>query len=806
MIKNFIKVAFRNLIRNKLYTTINILGLALGIAACQLVLNYVMHETGYDNWHSKKDRIFRLTQELDSPDDLMKYAKVPHPAKPLLLQEFPEVEKVTRVYPNAVIGGKIKMKYEDSQHYEEDILMVDPNFFEIFDFELLTGNESTALMNPNSLLLTESMAIKYFGDEPALGKTMNYNGQSNLEITGVIKDIPENSHMKFEFLIPMEHLRNFWVKNFNYDFEVDWKWSGAATYLLLKPGADPIELESKLPGFVKNHFRGEKQEIATLELQPLTAIHLNADMKGEVGTSGSASQLYVFTIIALLILIVAAINFMNLATAKSVKRAREVGIRKVMGARRTNLIYQFVGEALVIAFIALLHAYLITNLAWPVFNHFTDKNLAFVDFLINPLILTGSLGITFFTGILAGVYPAFFLSSFQPVKTLKNDFKGNGSLSLRKVLVLLQFVISIVFILAILVVGNQLDYLKNKDLGFNKEAIITINDQGNAGKHFDVLRNRLMSNRTIKDVYRGQILGGTVWSNSVVPEGFQKEEAIGVSMLYTGDNFTDIFEISVTMGRKFDQDRDADNDNEKCAFLINEAAQQKFGWQDDPIGKEVQWVGGNDNKTLIKGKVVGVVEDFNYRSLYEKIEPIIIILSNWGHIAVKVDTKNLQESITFIQTEWEELAPGWDFDFSFLDKTLDAQYKKEERLSQVIRYFAGLAIFVSCLGVIGLVSFIVEQKKKEIAIRKTLGASVRHVLGLISSGFVKLVLLSALIGCPVAYFLMQNWLENFAYRIALDLDMFVFALVGNLAIVLLTITSHTLHAATENPVKSLRQE
>ncbi|MEP1779142.1 ABC transporter permease [Reichenbachiella sp.] len=806
MIKNFIKVAFRNLVRNKLYTTINVLGLALGIAACQMVLNYVLHETSYDNWHSKKDRIYRLIQEIDRPDDFLKYAKVPHPVKPLLLQEFPEIEQVTRIYPSAIIGGKIKMKYQEQQYYEEDIFMVDPNFFEVFDFEFLEGNEATALIHPNSLVLTEKSARKYFGSTSPLGKTIDYNGQTNLEITGVIKHVPENSHMQFDFLIPMEYQRDTWVRNFNYDFEEDWMWSGAAVYLQLKSGVNHNQLTGKLPTFVDTHFRGEKQERTTLDLQPLTDIHLDSDMKGEIGISGSKSQLYVFTIIAMLILMVAAINFMNLATAKSVKRAREVGIRKVMGARRTQLIYQFIGEALVIALIAMLHAYLIANLAWPVFNHFTDKNLSFMAFMTNPMILTGSFGITFLTGILAGVYPAFFLSAFQPVRTLKNDFKGNGSLSLRKILVLFQFVISIVFILAILVVGNQLDYLRNKDLGFNKEAIITINDQGNAGKNFNVLKQRLLTNRKIKDVYRGQILGGTVWSNSVVPQGFHDDEAISVSMLYTGDNFTDLFEISVLEGRKFDKSIDIDNDNERCAFLINEAAKRRFGWTEDPIGREVQWIGGNDNKTLVKGKVVGVVEDFNYRSLYETIEPIIIIFSNWGHIAVKVDTENIQESIAFIRDEWELQAPGWDFDFSFLDKTLDAQYKKEENLSQVIRYFAGLAIFVSCLGVVGLVSFIVEQKRKEIAIRKTLGASVRHVLSLISSGFIKLVLVSSLIGCPIAYFLMQDWLENFAYRTELGLDIFVLAMIGNLLIVLITITSHTLHAATENPVKSLRQE
>lgn len=809
MLKNYVRVGYRNLIRNKTFSFINILGLAIGIAAAILVVIYVTDEISYDQFHTNKDRIYRLSFEEQRQDNTMRFAKVPFPVRNVLMESIPEIEEITRIYSNTNVSGAAMVHIDEEIYAEPDLWFAEPSFFKVFDFEFVSGSVETALTVENTAIITESTAKKYFGDVDPMGKTINYYKSTRLEVTGVVKDPPTQSHIQFTVLLPTELLRNIWIRDFKYDFEKDWNWSGSYSYMMLKEGSSVESVEAKFPEIVENHFQ-EVNDTFRLIAFPMKDIYLQSTFRGEIIPSENQArqtQLYIFSVIAAVILLVAAINFMNLSTARSVKRAREVGIRKVMGAHRKYLILQFLGEALLISFLALAHALLLVNLSLPLFNQFTNKDFEFSNAVLNSEIGIISVGLTLFIGLLSGAYPALFLSSFKPVKTLKNDFKIGGNIGMRKVFVIIQFSITILFISAVLVVYQQLSYIRDKDLGFDKEQTLVINNRTLLREEYSLLKSELLKSPDVSDVYLGHIPGKAAWGNSITPEGYTDDEALSISTMYVGYDITDFFDIEILNGRSFSKALDIDTVNAQSSFMINKRLADFIGWEiDEAIGKEIKWIGGNNNQQLIKGRVVAVVDDFHFSSLYNEIRPLLFRLSNWGEVAVKYKVARTDNLIPFVEQTWNKVVPSQKFHYSFLDVDLNAQYVKEENLSSLINYFSVLAVFISCLGLFGLASFTMEQRKKEFAIRKTLGATINEISTLISSDFGKLIGIASLIACPVAWLVMQSWLNDFTYGIELEFWYFGVAAVISLLVALSTVSIQLLKAARANPVDSLRNE
>ncbi len=809
MFKNYLRVGYRNLIRSKTFSFINILGLAVGIAAAMLVVIYVIDEVSYDQFHSKKDRIYRLSFEEQRQDNTFRFAKVPFPVRNVLMESIPEIEEITRIYSNTKVSGAAMIHVEEEIYAEPNLWFAEPSFFNVFDFEFVSGSRESALTIENTAILTESTAKKYFGTVDPIGKTIKYDKGTSLEVIGVMKDPPTQSHIQFSILVPKELLRNIWVRDFNYDLEKDWNWSGSHSYMMLKESSSIKAVEDKLPKVVADHFQ-HVNETFKLVAFPMEDIYLQSTYKGEILPSESQArqtQLYIFSAIAAIILLVAAINFMNLSTARSIKRAREVGIRKVMGAQRRFLIFQFLGEALMISLLALIHAMLLVNLTLPMFNRFTGKTFQFADSVLNIEVGLMSLVITVFIGLFSGTYPALFLSSFKPIKTLKNDFRISGNLGLRKLFVIIQFTITIMFISAVVVVFEQLEYIKNKDLGFDMDQTLVVNNRTLMSQEYAVLKSELMKSPDVSDVYLGHIPGKPAWGNTVIPEGYTEEDALSISLMYVGYGVTDFFDIDILNGRPFTKTLDVDTVNAQSSFMINKRLADFIGWEiDEAIGKEIKWIGGNNNQQLIKGRVVAVVDDFHFSSLYNEIRPLLFRLSNWGEVAIKYKMDRTNQLLPFVEQTWNEAVPSQKFEYSFLDEDLMAQYEKEENLSSLITYFSVLAVLISCLGLFGLSSFSMEQRKKEFAIRKTLGATIKEISTLISSDFGKLILIASLIACPIAWLIMQSWLNDFTYGIDLKLWHFGFAAFVGLFVALSTVSVQLLKAASANPVDSLRNE
>ncbi|MEQ8715909.1 MAG: FtsX-like permease family protein [Cyclobacteriaceae bacterium] len=808
MLRNIFIITVRNLWRNKVYSLINIFGLAVGLTAAILVIMYVQDELSYDQFHEKKQNIYRLGFEEQRDDNLLKYAKIPFPAKEVLLQNIPDIKDITRMYSNTKVGGPVMFQIGQEIYAEENLYFVDPNYFDFFDFNLFQGDSKTALENINSVVITEQIALKYFGRKEVIGEsiTVNFGRAISLEVTGVMENLPENSHIAFDILLPVKFLQREWIAAYDYDFERDWKWSGAYTYLLLNSNSDIRSLESKLPVVVKEFFEEIDPASFILSAIPMTDIHLYSNYTREMNVGGSIIQIYALGIIAGLILIIASINFMNLATARSLKRSKEVGIRKVMGAARFSLILQFMSEALMISIISLIHSLLLVNLLLPAFNYFMGKAYIISEFLMEPSLMIGALLTTVMVGIISGIYPALFLSSFSPSQALKKNQKGSGHLSTRKLLVILQFTVSIVFILAVIVVHQQLSFISDKDLGFDKDQVLIVHDKSIGPKRYKLWHQEVMKHPTISDTYYGHIPGKSMWSNTITPEGALTDEGVPTKLLYAGYNIVDFFGLKLIEGRGFQKGVDNDTILDRSSFILNESMVSRLGWKNKAIGKEIEWVGGTDNKTLIKGKVVGVIQDFHQESLHQPIAPLLIKLADWGDKAVKFNSNQNEETRAFVEASWKGLFPDRIFSYSYLDDYLSRQYDKENKLSKMIIYFTSLAIFISCLGLFGLVAYVTEQRNKEFAIRKTLGATVSQITTLVARDFLKLVIVASVIACPMGWYVMREWLNGFAYQVTLSTTYFLEAVLVSVFVALATIIYHALKAAESNPVDSLRNE
>jgi putative ABC transport system permease protein len=788
MFQNYLKSALRNIKRQKGYSLITIAGLFIGITCFVLISLYVQYEFSYDRFHENAQNIYRMI--VDTRETYMGKSQVtvtPAPLASAMQGEFPEVLKATKVESERVV-----MKYGEHRFSENRIYYVDPAFLDIFNFPLLAGNPKTALNKPNCLLVSKDMAEKYFGQENPVGKTIDVD-KKDYQITGVLENIPGNTHFRFDFLASFSSL----VELYGRDRVYNWGWS-YYTYVLLHGQADPVSLENKLVDFLKRNYREDATQ--TLRLQPVADIHFYTKANFEIEPTADIRNVYLLSAIAFFILLIACFNYMNLSTARATTRAKEIGMRKVIGANRMQLIRQFLGESTLFSLIALFISVMLVKLFLPAFRVFIDRKLEAGVIQDGTLILT-LIGLVLFVGLVSGSYPSLVLSSFQPTAVLKGTgARSSRSSSLfRNSLVVSQFVISAALIFCTIVVFNQLHFMRNKELGFVKDYVVTV---PNPARGDETLKNKLRQNTQVLDVTSSNDLPYDIRSADFGKwDGYNPEEKLIVYRNWVDANFLSFYDIPVVQGRGFAEEY---NDKEGQVYILNEAAVKAIGW-DDPIGKRFGFRSGREEK---KGVVVGVVKDFHFAPLHLNIEPLALTPNSeridW--LSIKISSQNIPETLAFIERTWKRHSPEGDFSYTFLDDRLDRLYRTEEKLGKTFSIYTFIALFVACLGLFGLASFTTAQRTKEIGIRKVLGATGWNITLLTTKKIMALVLMANAIAWPVAYFAMQNWLQNFAYRTEVGVWIFALSATLSLAIALLTVSYQTIKAATANPVDSLRYE
>ncbi len=807
MLRNYLTVAFRNLFRQKVYSFVNIAGLAIGIATCVLILSFVRFELSYDTYHEKADRIYRVAQERIAADgQVLSTAFSQQPLAPALRAEFPEVVQAVRF----VRGGTV-ISHENNRFYEE-FLFGDASALEVFDFPLIKGDRHTALQAPYSVVLTEKMARKYFGTKDPMGKVLTFTTpvvQHHYTVTGVIQEIPRNSHFRFDILASYASvyedgtgavLQN-WLSN-----------PLLYTYVVLPKGYSPQELEDKFPAFVKKYMGevlSERGMGVRFFLQPLKRIHLYSHLSHEIEPNNDIVHVYIFAALACFVLLIACINFMNLSTARSAARAKEVGIRKVVGAYRLQLIRQFIGESALLAFIALLFAVSLVELSLPFFNSLIGQQLV-VEYTSISAIL-GLAGVALITGIVAGSYPAFFLSAFQPVTVLKGArHAGLQTSRIRQVLVVIQFAISIALITGTSVIYSQMAYVKNKDLEFGRAQVISMMlfRQRDLRAKYELIKTDFLQSPDLLSCTLSSLVplrlpeGFPLIRRTVHPEGVQGE--MQVPGYAVDHDFIKTLGIEIVEGRDFFKDFSTD---ESEAVVVNETAVVHFGWGSPKkaLGKELVLIFRESRKSC---NVIGVVKDFHVQSLYQQVEPMFLHISpnSCSFLLVKVRPNRSSDALNFLKEKWEAYVPYSPFEYTFLDDYFERQYRADEQRGKMLGGLTALAICIACLGLFGLASYIAEQRTKEVGIRKVLGASVANIVLLFTKDFVKPVILANLLAWPVAYYAMIGWLYNFAYRIDLSIGFFILSGVLTLMIALMTVGWQAVRTAGANPVDSLRSE
>jgi len=793
MIKNYLRIAFRNLWKHRVYSFLNILGLTIGMSACFLIFLYVRFELSYDNFHSKKDRIYRINCDIKTPTETINAGVCSAPMAINAKEEFPEIEKVVRFDPNSFLVRRGEIKFQ-----EDGAVMADSTFFEVFDFSLLRGDPLTALREPFSVVLSESTAKKYFANTDPMGQTLLLTDAGRpTKVTGVMKDMPENTLLKADLLISKSTSRRF-------DSSEDRRWGsfGMYSYALLKPNTNALALEKKFPAFLDKRDGTEmkkSQMFFSLFLQPLQDVYLKAGKRGAPDT-GSMSNVFIFSIVGAFILLIACINFVNLTTARSTERAKEVGIRKVVGADRGQLTNQFLGESILQALIAFVLAVGVCALLIPLFNFLAGKTVSTGVFR-HPEYILWLLGIAVGIGLLAGIYPALVLSAFQPIVVLKGRFAtGTKGMLLRKGLVVFQFVISIAFIASTLIVYSQLTYMRSQDLGFNNQQMLVLDTHGD--NHKKALRDEIAKLPGVISTAMSSSVpgGGNPGAYSQVQNKKGDMQIANLDLYFVDFDYIKQYKMKIIAGRAFSRDYGTDTTK---AMILNESAVRLFGYSSpqEAIGRKFsQW--GRE------GQIIGVVKDFHFRSLKTQIKPLSMRIEPDGCdlISANVRMSDVKKTIAAIDSKWKTVIPYRPFSYYFADEFFDRQYRGEERFGKLFFNFAVLAIFISCLGLLGLASYATLQRTKEIGIRKVLGASVTGIVNLLSKEFLQLVLLAFLIATPVSWYFMAKWLKDFDYRI--DIQWWIFALAGAMAflIALLTISFQAIRAAVSNPVKSLRTE
>ena len=790
MIRNYLKTAIRNLLRNPMYMLINIFGLTIGITCSLMILIFIKHEFSFDRFHNKKDNLYRLVFELVTPEGSTTSPQMTAPVGPTMVEAFPEVVSSTR-FSSREDGY---FSYDEKVFREEGLFYADSSLFQMFSFELLSGDPNTALAKPYSVVLSEETARRIFGEKDPLGETIRWNNKDDLMITGVIKSPPANSHLQFSSLISFSsryHDRRYYMD-----------WNGGMQYyhyLELVPEADIDALAAKFPDFMYEHINRMYESAGVsinASLQSIEKIHLRSGYAGEIGPTGSMANIYIYAAIAIFILFIACINFMNLTTAMATKRAKEVGLRKVFGAARTNLIRQFLGESIVMSMIGLVIALVLIEILLPVFGKMVSRQLELYQWS-NLDLLLGIPVLVLFVGILAGSYPAFYLSAFQPVSVLKGLFKGQKGFSgVRNSLVLIQFAISIVLIICTLVIYAQLGFIRSKDLGFRKDNILILAFTSESFKQqYERLKEALSG---IPDVISSsatsEVPGEGFTSNGYRPEG--SESVIMFNKVAVDFDYIRTVGLQITSGRDFSEDFSTDRE----AYLINESLARQLDWS-DPVGKTIKRNGDH--------KVIGVVKDFHFAPVHQEIGSLIFDMHTYmgyKYLLVRFSTDNLPGLIADIQKAWEGIDPNEPFEYRFMDDVFGETYKAEQRMSSMLLYFAILAILIACMGLFGLALFNTEQRTREIGVRKVFGSSVSGVILLLSGKFSRWVLLANVLAWPVAYLIVRRYMQMYAYKINLPVWVFFLSAAGVYLVALLTIGLQSYKAGVTNPGDALRYE
>jgi putative ABC transport system permease protein len=811
MLKNYLKIAFRNLSKYKFISFINLFGLTVGLTCCLLILTYILHESSYDRYNTKADRIWRVTRSFNTKEAIVSLhlGAVAPPFGPLLKNDFPDIQQVTRILPD----GTTAFHYGDKIFNEKDGYFAENNIFSVFDINLTEGDRHTTLNDPYSMIITRDMARKYFGEADPINKMVRLDNRINFRITGIFEPLPENSHFHPHYLMSFNTLKDSAIYG-EKNLEHNWGNNAFFTYLLLPENYPAKSIEAGFPAFLdrrmeENYGAGSKaSQFTKLYLQRLTDIHLRSHLDEEMEQNGDISRVYVFGAIALFILLIACINYMNLSTARSTLRAKEIGIRKVSGAGRPELISQFLCESVLIGYLAFVMAAVLTFLLLPSINDLTGLHLSIYSLLqtpvLIPILLTPVL-----VGLLSGAYPALFLSSFQPVKVLKGLFKaGSNTASFRKILVVAQFSISIVLIISTVIVFQQLHYMQSTSLGFNKEHIVTMEYNPALDKNYEAFRSTLLENSHILAATRSSRIpsGRLLDEQGASTESGDSLRPVDADIKYVAvdHDFLKTYGIPIVAGRDYSRSYATDTNN----FILNVAAANVLGMRDPQklVGRNFSYAGS-------KGKVIGIMGDFNFESMHQQIIPMIFLIptasygGNTGfHLSVKLTGSDIGGSVAWIEKTWKQYLPEVPFEYTFLDEKFGELYKAEQQQGSLFTIFSGIAIFIACLGLFGLSAFTITQRIKEIGVRRVLGASTSSIVQLLSGDFLKLVAIAACIAFPIAWYAMRTWLGDFAYRISIQ--WWVFLTAGFLAafIALATISFQAVRAALANPVKALRSE
>jgi putative ABC transport system permease protein len=806
MLFNYFNIAFRNLVKNKLHSLINVLGLSLGIASVFLITLYIQNEWSYDKFHRQSENLYRIAWVDENPQ-----ARTPHPMALALVQDFPEVENAVSLSPLWAEGltratHSFRNPQKDERYDEKSLLAVDTTFFKVFDFPLLKGDPETALKSVNGLLISESMAKKYFGDENPMGKMLSVDSDWYMvEVVGVFKDVPAASHFHFDFLVSYIREKSFDPDDSYYT----WADFGHYNYIRLKPGTDPKALEGKLMDWIKKYNDWSPKTYAYFaahnlgfKLQPVTDIHLHSNLRWELEPNGNIDYIYILAAAALLTLIIACVNFMNLTTARSAERAREIGVRKTLGAYRSQLSVQFLAESVTLSLVAIGVAILLIEFSLPFFNYATGLSFH-LDYGKHLAILAGiGAGI----GLLSGIYPALYLSGIKPHLILKGKLvqSPRGS-DLRKALVVFQFSISMVLISASVIIFNQLDFLKNKNLGFDKEEVIIVplKNENNQGD-FQTLQTELLKIKGVSSVSGTTNIPGQQFNQHSIASPSQPDDDIGSSEAFVEYDFFQTLGIKLKDGRTFLRDNPSDLAG---ALVINETAANQLYPDGSAVGKELVWKIEEDDKS-IRGTIVGVLQDFHFQSLHEPIRPLVFALAkkNFNYAVIKLSTENFQDRLAAIEKSYRHFEPIFAFEFTFFEDQLNKQYASEERTGRILAIFSVIAIFIACIGLFGMSMLNFQQRIKELSVRKVLGATSLNLLALLLGNFTKLIIISIVLATPLAWWVMGAWLKNFSYQVEIQPVIFIGAGLVLLFISWITLSYFTIKASQLNPAETLKNE
>jgi len=807
MLRNYFKIAVRNLLKHKFYSSLNILGLGIGITGFLFILLYTQEELSYDQYHEHAGNIVRIDFHGKLGENAFVGATNASPVGPTLVADFPEVESFCRFRDR----GSFLVKYENNHYKEENIIYADSTFFHFFSIPLLEGEKKEALTQPNSIVLSRKMATKYFGNQEALGKSLLLDNEELMKVTGIMEEIPSNTHFYFDFLISLSSLDesrdNNWG-NFNMN-----------TYVLLKDGVNLDNFEKKIQITFRKGFEPVLLEYvgttwedfmsagnyAFYEVTPLKDIHLRSDKGNELAANSDIQYVYIFGLIGLFILLIAGINFVNLTTAQSMNRAKEVGVRKVVGAAKGNLIAQFLSESVIVSLVSLILACVLLHLLLPGFNELSAKEFDRFDFY-SPFFVSVALGIALITGLLSGIYPAIYLSGFKPVKVLKGRLLGQKNKSLfRNALVVFQFFITTVLIIGTIVVFQQLRFMQNKKLGYDREHVLILNDAYALGDQTEAFKKRIQDHPAVKYASVTGFL--PVFSNRNTSSFFKgknpsQENAILLSNWYVDFDYLKTMGMEILKGRDFDGNLATDS----SAIIINEELARQLNYE-DPIGKFMSGRSNDDINELEFYNIIGVVKNFHYASLREHIDPLALFIGrSRGAMSLRLETSDVASFTKDLQKAWNEMAPGQPFSYQFMDERFSRMYESEEHLSKIVAVFSFLAIFIACMGLLGLATFIAQQRTKEIGIRKVLGASIPNLVYLLCKDFGILILMAFFLAAPIAWYLMDSWLSDYTYAVSIGYDVFLLAGVLILSLAVLSIIYQASRVAVVNPVDTLKWE